>query len=52
MSPLLQTISVLAYFGPETTLPVASLLTATLGVVLTALRVVKSWIARRGHDRA
>lgn len=38
---------VFAYFGPETTLPVASALAALTGLVLAGARLVASWIAHR-----
>lgn len=42
----------LAYFGPETTLPLASTVAAVAGVVLLAWRVsfgrVASWLRVRG----
>lgn len=40
-------VMILAYFGPETTLPVASALTAIAGFALMLARVSRSWIARR-----
>jgi hypothetical protein len=38
---------IFAYFGPETTLPVASAVAAAVGFVLTAGRFVTAWIAQR-----
>lgn len=34
----------LAYFGPETTLPVASALAAATGFLLAGWRLVGSWV--------
>lgn len=37
-------LMILAYFGPETTLPVVSVLATVIGCVLMMARVSKSWL--------
>jgi hypothetical protein len=37
----------LAYFGPETTLPVASAVAATVGSVLAFGRLLVAWVGRK-----
>jgi hypothetical protein len=41
-----------AYFGPETTLPIASVLAAATGSILAISRLVKAWISRKVRGRA
>ncbi len=38
---------IFAYFGPETTLPVASVLAAAVGFILASGRLVTSWITQK-----
>jgi len=40
-----------AYFGPETTLPLASTFAAVTGFVLAAGRAVTFWFARKARPR-
>lgn len=40
---------ILAYFGPETTLPVASALTAVAGFALMIARASWAWLTRRSR---
>ncbi|WP_435007510.1 hypothetical protein P12x_004792 [Tundrisphaera lichenicola] len=42
---------IFAYFGPETTLPVVSVIAAAAGFVLTGGRFVTSWLKRRFRPR-
>ncbi len=42
-------MTIFAYFGPETTLPVASALAALTGFVLAGARLVTSWVALRAR---
>lgn len=38
---------IFAYFGPETTLPLASTLAALMGIVLAGGRFASTWLSRR-----
>ena len=38
---------IFAYFGPETTLPLASTIASVTGVVLVSGRVMLSWFSRK-----
>lgn len=40
-------MTILAYFGPETTLPVASVVAAAMGFVLATGRLITTWISRK-----
>lgn len=44
MTPLL------AYFGPETTLPVASAVAAATGFLLAGWRLMSSWVTDRFRE--
>jgi hypothetical protein len=41
------TTPIFAYFGPETTLPVASAVAAGLGTLLALGRLLTSWVGRK-----
>jgi len=40
-------IMIFAYFGPETTLPLASTLATVAGGVLVAIKLARTWFTRR-----
>jgi hypothetical protein len=35
---------IVAYFGPESTLPIVSFLAAVIGQALTSARIARSWL--------
>jgi hypothetical protein len=41
----------LAYFGPETTLPVASVFAAATGLLLAGWRFTRSWVTSKFRDQ-
>lgn len=42
---------IFAYFGPETTLPLASTFAAVTGFVLAAGRAVTFWLSKKARTR-